>query len=650
MGNAPLALNRGPATPESRGPWLFSPAFDLLVGCGAWSLPLLALTFFLQRESTAAVSFSFYLLALFCNNPHYMATIYRAYHTAEDFNKYRFFTVYVTVLLGLTVVLVHLIPNLVPWVVTIYLTWSPWHYTGQNFGIAQLLVRRAGGPPDPTARGLLWTSYLAAYGVWFLTLHTAREAADPYFVSLGVPSSLATPLQLGLVLVFLGCTIAAFARLARVLPPRALLGPAILTFTQLFWFVAPSLLARFGGLELPASYFSAGALAFMHCAQYLWITTYYARKESPAFRFTPYYGALIVGGIALFVPGPWIASRVLGHDFVESFMIFMALVNLHHFILDGAIWKLRDGRIARLLLGSGARHPDPAEAALATPGFTPHAGWLLGGTTAARAVRWGLAVALLAIGILDQWQFFSTSRLATATAAARAATVNPADPRPVFRRAQELEAGGDLAGARRELERILALNPHNAPAQHQLGRLLFTLNDTAAALVLYDRMFDAYPRDASVALNRGIAAVAEQDHAKARAGFERAVRLAPENPNAHAALAGELAAAGQPDRAIAEYAVFFTLFEPGAGSQDLTGYLHHSLAQAALLTAQATRESWQKAEQRLQRAADVAATRHLFREANTALLQLAAVQEKLGQPEDAARTRSVAAQALPLIR
>ena len=27
-----------------------------------------------------------------------------------------------------------------------------------------------------------------------------------------------------------------------------------------------------------------------------------------------------------------------------------AAVNLHHFVLDGAIWKLRDGRVARIPL------------------------------------------------------------------------------------------------------------------------------------------------------------------------------------------------------------------------------------------------------------------------------------------------------------
>src|SRR5262249_9773142 len=41
-----------------------------------------------------------------------------------------------------------------------------------------------------------------------------------------------------------------------------------------------------------------------------------------------------------------------------------AVVNLHHFVLDGAIWKLRDGRVARVLL----RAPDPAAEAAPAPG------------------------------------------------------------------------------------------------------------------------------------------------------------------------------------------------------------------------------------------------------------------------------------------
>jgi hypothetical protein len=31
-------------------------------------------------------------------------------------------------------------------------------------------------------------------------------------------------------------------------------------------------------------------------------------------------------------------------------LLTASIVNLHHFVLDGAIWTLRDGRVARMLL------------------------------------------------------------------------------------------------------------------------------------------------------------------------------------------------------------------------------------------------------------------------------------------------------------
>ena len=120
--------------------WLYSPWLDLVVGCGAWSVPLLLLSYFSIASSTRAWSIAFYALALFFNYPHYMATIYRAYHRADDFQKYRIFTVYTTALVLLTGLLSHFWLGILPWIFTIYLTWSPWHYSGQNYGLFMMFA------------------------------------------------------------------------------------------------------------------------------------------------------------------------------------------------------------------------------------------------------------------------------------------------------------------------------------------------------------------------------------------------------------------------------------------------------------------------------------------------------------------------------
>jgi tetratricopeptide (TPR) repeat protein len=433
-------------------------------------------------------------------------------------------------------------------------------------------------------------------------------------------------------------------------PARTLLPALTLTVTQLLWFVVPALLVRFGSLALPASYFSAGALAFMHCAQYLWITTYFAAREAGRtgrdYSFARHYFVLVVGGIALFIPGPWLASRILGHDFVESFLIFTALVNLHHFILDGAIWKLRDGHIARLLLGRNPPEPEKFQTPNGqTPNMTSHLGWLFGASPPARVTRWAFGVALLGLAALDQWQYYSTSHAAGPAALDRAAAVNPNDPRPAFRRAQLAEESGDWPLARHELAGILALNPRNSPAQHLLGEVLLRSGDTAAALAHYDRLFELYPDDLGVALNRGLAATGQQRAAQAVASYERATRLAPDNLAAHAGLAAALAEAKDPGRAIEEYEVVFNLCEQGAQTDYLAGYLDACLRQADLLAAASEPAAWERAAKRLQRAADIAATQQVFPVAVTALQRLAAVQDKLGRTDDAAQNRALAVQA-----
>src|SRR5436305_13214768 len=100
---------------QNTASWIYNPWLDLIVGCGAWSAPLLLLSYFSVSSSTRTWSIVFYVLAVFFNYPHYMATIYRAYHRAQDFEKYRIFTVHTTALIVLTLLFSHYWLVLLPW-------------------------------------------------------------------------------------------------------------------------------------------------------------------------------------------------------------------------------------------------------------------------------------------------------------------------------------------------------------------------------------------------------------------------------------------------------------------------------------------------------------------------------------------------------
>jgi len=83
-------------------------------------------------------------------------------------------------------------------------------------------------------------------------------------------------------------------------------------------------------------------------------------------------------------------------------------VNIHHFILDGALWKLRDSRVAALLLHGGERTREAQGGAQGV--FESVTRWLTSSAPGARGVRIATALLLFAWATLDQLHFF-TGRL-----------------------------------------------------------------------------------------------------------------------------------------------------------------------------------------------------------------------------------------------
>ena len=64
-----------------------------------------------------------------------------------------------------TVIACHFLYRALPVVFTLYLTWSPWHYSGQNYGILLMFARRAGAQPSTLQRRALYTAFLLSYMV-----------------------------------------------------------------------------------------------------------------------------------------------------------------------------------------------------------------------------------------------------------------------------------------------------------------------------------------------------------------------------------------------------------------------------------------------------------------------------------------------------
>lgn len=559
------AITSEPQDPQpvssTQSPWIYRPWIDLLIGCGAWSAPLLLLAFYASSAYSRGWAVAFYFLALLFNYPHFMATVYRAYHTHTEFQKYRIFTVHVALLLVLAGVIAHVWFPLLPWIFTLYICWSPWHYTGQNFGLLMMFARRAGLAPTSAERSAIHLSFIASFLLLMLSFHTGASG-DPLILSLGLPARFTLPARGVLALFFVVATGWALFSLARRSSVRAILAPLTLAVTQFLWFLLPALVELFSGHEVPQTRYSSGILAVLHSAQYLWITSYYQGREARAagdtrWNFPRYLVTLIAGGIALFIPGPWIVSRVFHADFAASFLTFTALVNIHHFILDGALWKLRDSRVAALLLNSGEKNKDSEQGAKSA--FQSMTGWLTSSALGARVIRMGAVALLFLWAAVDQLHFYWSSETQSLPAMERAAKLNPDDSSVQARLARAEIAAGDRNAALEALKRAAIISPGNFSQQEAYARGLIEAGHDAEAYAQYEIILARWPRRVDALVNSGLLAQRLGHEEEAVGSWERAVDADPLQANAQLYLAQAFERRGEVQAAARHYRAYLQI-------------------------------------------------------------------------------------------
>jgi tetratricopeptide (TPR) repeat protein len=560
----------GPRVESSPSVWVYNPWLDLIVGCGAWSAPLLLLAYYASQSSALGWSIAFYGLALVFNYPHYMATIYRAYHTAPDFEKYRIFTVHITGLIVLTLILSHFWLRAIPWIFTLYLVWSPWHYSGQNYGLFMMFARRGGATPSAAGRRALYSAFLISYLILLLSFLTG-PSNDPLFVSPGIPERVSSIAVVILGAAFIGCSAFGWYGLAQQVGWRRLFPALTLFSTQCLWFLLPTALSVAEGLRVPQSRYSSGVFAVMHSAQYIWITSYYARREAGAkggsgWRPFAYFAVLVAGGIALFVPGPWVASRLFHYDFAASFLIFTALVNIHHFILDGAIWKLRDNRIAALLLNSRERLSDATAEAGSRWGNRLR--WLVGNSRPARALRITAAVVLLAWGSVDQVHYYLALHQESLPDLQRAASLDSYDSSLQTHLGWRELKEGRFQEAAAAWNQALRVNPTNAAPRDALLNYLTQKNRYDEAYALTTESLRHTPKDVNLLVNHGILANQLGHGDEAVQSWKKAIALDGSQVAAYLYTAGELDREGKAEAAIPYYMMFLNkVAQAGASSR-----------------------------------------------------------------------------------
>lgn len=294
------------------------------------------------------------LLTWAINHPHFSATSHRLYRSRENMIQFPVTAIGVPALLFVMLTAALLMPTTIaPWFVKVFLIWSPYHFSAQTLGITMLYARRAGFVISPVLKRALICFIFGTYLGPTLAAEGYNKLPEYYGIALpvfGLPDDFFILYKTAIQAAGLACAVllihAALQQKRRL--PLLLLVPAV---AQYVWFIIGA--GMNGFQEFVPAY---------HSLQYLliaWAINLKERADEGKLTPTPKHAALestrwfalnVVGGIFLFYVLPKMAGLQFDIGTGAAIGITLAAVQIHHFFVDGVIWKLRNPRVSQPLM------------------------------------------------------------------------------------------------------------------------------------------------------------------------------------------------------------------------------------------------------------------------------------------------------------
>jgi len=332
-----------------KSPYLVRPSVDMLVMGGA-SILLYAVCRGIEGgaagASLGAAWDAVAMLVAAMNGSHFAATSYRLYRSREATRRFPLTSTLVPAVVLAGVAASFFWPlAIAPYFIKLFLLWSPYHYSGQTVGLSVLYSRRAGLTFEPLERaslaGFVFGTFLASVA----RAETQLNRFDYFgiaYPAFGLPSWVAQACLAGTALCGAVFLFYAARRLKRgdALPAIVYVAPA----AQFVWFILG-----------PKSSLFYPLVPMFHGAQYLFVSWFLQIQEKKlegggAAAETARWGAWSLAGyFILFLALPKLLSVLTGQSFLFATAVFTGGVQLHHFFVDGVIWRLRTPAVARVM-------------------------------------------------------------------------------------------------------------------------------------------------------------------------------------------------------------------------------------------------------------------------------------------------------------
>ena len=366
-------LDRHPLRPGSsqslQKSGIISPVVDILC-CGGLSIVvvvlLLGLRFIIPEHPIYAGRGirlqDILLLSVLINFPHFMASYRILYRKVDQIKEHGWAAIYAPLILGALIIYALLTPSSDPelaefangtiqeLLMLLAGMLLAWHYTGQAWGMTASFLYIGGIRMEDRERKLIRSGFYA-----LMVLHLIWAC----LVAMNTPedfllfSAIFRPFLANFEFLFLGWSVIALLtipigiygfwkcskRTGQKIPKRALV-PWIAIY---FWYF---LIAIFPGMFL--------ILQIFHALQYLIFPIRVEINQQAAISKTGkgsfvrglvYYVFLVAIGIAVFfLPN---ASSNLGDQNFQLTALVTSFVNIHHYVIDGAIWKIRNPDVRR---------------------------------------------------------------------------------------------------------------------------------------------------------------------------------------------------------------------------------------------------------------------------------------------------------------